>query len=306
MNDDKNYFHFKREMWQHLEISEDQLLTAEELEEIRGLNDRISLEDISEIYLPLIKLVAMEYHEAIFIHEEKLRFLQKKETRAPFIIALAGSVAVGKSTTARVLKLMLDRWFSKTRKVELITTDGFLYPNKILEEKGIMDRKGFPESYDKERFAAFLKELKQNKPTIDVPMYSHFTYDVLEETRTIERPNIVIIEGINVLQADIQANIFPSDFFDFSVYMDAKEEDIKRWYLERFFMLRETAFQDESSYFHPYTKISTKEAEEFALEVWDTINGVNLKENIEKTKYRANVVLAKGADHLVSDIYLRK
>lgn len=306
MNDKKNYFHFKRETWRKLEISEDQLLTAEELEQIRGLNDRISLEDISEIYLPLIKLIAIEYHEAIFIHDEMMRFLQKKEQRAPFIIALAGSVAVGKSTTARVFKLMLDRWFSKTRKIELITTDGFLYPNKVLEEKGIMDRKGFPESYDKKRFAKFLKELKQNKPAIELPMYSHFTYDVLEETRTIYRPHIVIIEGINVLQADISTNTFPTDFFDFSVYIDAAEESIKRWYLERFFLLRETAFQDESSYFHPYTKISEKEAEEFALSIWDTINGVNLKENIEQTKYRANVILSKGADHLVSDIYLRK
>ncbi|EFS0939970.1 type I pantothenate kinase [Listeria monocytogenes] len=306
MNDYNHYFHFPREEWCKLEVSKDQILTAEGLEEIRGLNDRISLQDISEIYLPLIKLIAIQYHEAIFIHGEKMEYLKKKESRAPFIIALAGSVAVGKSTTARVFKLMLDRWFSKTRQVELVTTDGFLYPNKVLEERGIMDKKGFPESYDRDRFAKFLTDLKANKEDVEIPLYSHFTYDVLDETRVIHNPDIVIIEGINVLQADQHESLFPSDFFDFSVYMDANEADIKKWYLERFFMLRETAFQDESSYFHPYTKISKQEAETFALGVWDTINGVNLKENIEKTKYRADLVLQKGTDHLISDIYLRK
>ncbi|WP_239256967.1 type I pantothenate kinase [Listeria ilorinensis] len=306
MNYYEHYFHFSRDEWRELEVSKDQILTAEELEAIRGLNDRISLADISDIYLPLIKLMAIQYHEAIFIHGEKMEYLKKKESRPPFIIALAGSVAVGKSTTARVFKLMLDRWFSKTRQVELITTDGFLYPNKQLEEKGLMDRKGFPESYDKARFQSFLMDLKAGKEVVEVPLYSHFTYDVLQETRTIKRPDIVIIEGINVLQGEQKDLFLPSDFFDFSVYMDAAEEDIKKWYLERFYMLRETAFQDESSYFHPYTKISQEEAGKYALDIWDNINGVNLKENIERTKYRADLILKKGSNHLISDIYLRK
>ncbi|WP_099223339.1 type I pantothenate kinase [Listeria costaricensis] len=306
MNYYEHYFHFSRDEWRELEVSKDQILTAEELEAIRGLNDRISLADISDIYLPLIKLMAIQYHEAIFIHGEKMEYLKKKESRSPFIIALAGSVAVGKSTTARVFKLMLDRWFSKTRQVELITTDGFLYPNQQLEEKGLMDRKGFPESYDRARFHSFLMDLKAGKEEVEVPLYSHFTYDVLKETRTIHRPDIVIIEGINVLQVDQKEQFLPSDFFDFSVYMDAAEEDIKKWYLERFYMLRETAFQDESSYFHPYTKISREEAGQYALDIWDNINGVNLKENIERTKYRADLVLQKGSNHLISDIYLRK
>ncbi|WP_163652271.1 type I pantothenate kinase [Listeria sp. PSOL-1] len=301
-----HYFHFARDEWRQLEVSKDQILTAAELEQIRGLNDRISLDDISEIYLPLIKLIAIQYHEAIFIHEEKMEYLKKKEQRAPFIIALSGSVAVGKSTTARVFKLMLDRWFSKTRQVELVTTDGFLYPNHELLKRGLMNKKGFPESYDKARFSEFLINLKTNKNKVEIPLYSHFTYDVLPETRTIRNPDIVIIEGINVLQVDSAENVFPSDFFDFSVYVDAAEENIKKWYLERFFILRETAFQDVNSYFHQYTKVSKEEAGRFALEIWDTINGVNLKENIEKTKYRANLILYKGRNHLVSDVYLRK
>lgn len=306
MNDYRHYYHFPRSDWQELEVSKDQILTSEELEQIRGLNDRISLQDISEIYLPLIKLIAIQYHEAIFIHGEKMEYLKKKEERPPFIIALAGSVAVGKSTTARVLKLMLDRWFSKTREVELVTTDGFLYPNKELEQRGIMNKKGFPESYDKNRFIDFLVDLKTNKKNVDVPLYSHLTYDVLKETRTLRNPDIVIVEGINVLQMDASSAFFPRDFFDFAIYMDAAEDSIKRWYLERFFMLRETAFQDTSSYFHQYTKISEQEAEKYALEIWETINGLNLKENIETTKYRADLILHKGDNHLISDIYLRK
>lgn len=306
MNQYKQYYHFPRENWQELEISKDQILTQEELERIRGLNDRISLSDIAEIYLPLVKLIAIQYHEAIFIHGEKMEYLKKKEDRPPFIIALAGSVAVGKSTTARVLKLMLDRWFSKTREVELVTTDGFLYPNVELERRGIMNKKGFPESYDKKKFMDFLIDLKNNKKNVEVPLYSHFTYDVLKETRKLANPDIVIVEGINVLQADSDQIFYPSDFFDFSIYLDAAEEDIKRWYLERFFMLRETAFQDESSYFHKYSAYSDQKADAYAREVWDTINGPNLKENIEHTKYRADLLLHKGSNHLISDVYLRR
>lgn len=306
MNHYSPYFHFPREDWRKLEVSKDQMLTAEELENIRGLNDRISLEDVAEIYLPLVKLLAIHYHEQVFIHGQKMEYLKRHATHTPFVIGIAGSVAVGKSTTARVLKIMLDRWFSKTRKVELITTDGFLHPNAVLEEKGLMERKGFPESYDRGRFVAFLNDLKSNKENIEVPLYSHFTYDILDETRVINQPDIVIVEGINVLQVDPEQAVFPSDFFDFSIYIDAEESQIKRWYLERFFLLRETAFQDTSSYFHRYTEISEDEARQFALDTWEKINGVNLKENIERTKYRAQLILKKGADHLISDVYLRK
>jgi type I pantothenate kinase len=224
----------------------------------------------------------------------------------PYVIGIAGSVAVGKSTFARILQALLSRWPEHPR-VELITTDGFLHPNDVLAERGIMDRKGFPESYDTARLLSFLREVKSGAPEVEAPVYSHVVYDVLPDTReVVHQPDILILEGLNVLQVDTNATEFVSDYFDFSIYLDSDEELIEEWFIERFHTLRRTVFQDPSSFFRHFAELTDEQAEEVAHHIWASINGRNLRENIAPTKGRASLMLHKAADHRISDIFLRK
>ncbi len=264
-----------------------------------------------DIYLPLSRLLNFYVEALQELHSATTGFLRKGDGKMPFIIGLAGSVAVGKSTTGRVLQALLARWPSHPR-VELVPTDGFLFPNAVLEERGLMTRKGFPESYDLTRLLNFLAEVKSGRERIEAPVYSHLVYDVLpDQAILIERPDIVIVEGLNVLQPaklpkDGAAIPFVSDFFDFSIYIDATDQLIESWYVERFLRLRQTAFRDPASYFHRYATLSEEEARAIGLSLWRTINLVNLTENILPTRQRADLILQKGQDHAVKTVALRK
>ena len=286
-------------------------LSDAELENLSGLTERVSAEEVVEIYLPLSRLLNFYVEALQELHAATTGFLRKGDGKMPFIIGLAGSVAVGKSTTGRVLQALLARWPSHPR-VELVPTDGFLYPNAVLEERGLMKRKGFPESYDTPNLLNFLAEVKSGHERTAAPVYSHLVYDVLADQEiVIERPDIVIVEGLNVLQPaklpkDGEAIPFVSDFFDFSIYIDAAEELIESWYVERFLRLRQTAFRDAASYFHRYATLSEDEARTIGLSLWRTINLINLKENILPTRQRADLILRKGKDHAVEAVALRK
>jgi len=266
---------------------------------------------VVDIYLPLSRLLNLYVEASQGLHGETENFLRKGNHKMPFIIGLAGSVAAGKSTTARVLQALLARWRSHPR-VELVPTDGFLFPNAVLETRGLMVRKGFPESYDLARLLNFLADVKSGKARVEAPVYSHLVYDVLsDQTLTVERPDIVIVEGLNVLQPaklpkDGEVIPFVSDFFDFSIYIDAAEALVEDWYVERFLRLRQTAFRDPASYFHRYATLSEEEARETGLSIWRSINLVNLKENILPTRQRADLILRKGANHAVESVALRK
>jgi type I pantothenate kinase len=266
---------------------------------------------VVEIYLPLSRLLNLYVESSQELHGDTENFLGKGESKMPFIIGLAGSVAAGKSTTGRVLQALLARWPSHP-DVALVPTDGFLFPNAVLEARGLMTRKGFPESYDLSQLLKFLADVKSGKSAVEAPVYSHLVYDVLkDQTLTIDRPDIVIVEGLNVLQPatlpkDGRAIPFVSDFFDFSIYIDAAEDLVETWYVERFLRLRQTAFRDPASYFHRYSTLSESEARETALSIWRAINLVNLKENILPTRQRADLILRKGADHAVESVEIRK
>jgi type I pantothenate kinase len=305
------YAVYPREEWAKLRADMPMPLTDAELENLSGLIERISVAEVIEVYLPLSRLLNLYVEAVQALHSDTEKFLRKGNSKMPFIIGLAGSVAAGKSTTARVLQALLARWPSH-RRVDLVPTDGFLFPNEVLQERGIMDRKGFPESYDLTKLLNFLAEVKSGQARVEAPVYSHLVYDVLPDQRLIiERPDIVVVEGLNVLQpAKLpkhgEAIPYVSDFFDFSIYIDAAEELVEGWYVERFLRLRQTSFRDPASYFHRYASLSEEEARETALSIWRSINLINLTEHILPTRQRADLILRKGADHAVENVALRK
>ena len=306
------YLELDRSAWAALASEVENPLSAEEIRRLRGLVDQLDLDEVQQIYLPVSRLLSLYVESAGRLYRRQEEFLhQEQPPRTPFVIGLAGSVAVGKSTTARVLQQMLAHW-PQHPNVALVTTDGFLYPHAELERRGLLERKGFPESYDRRALLRFVVDIKSGKDEVLAPTYSHLVYDVLpDEKVVVRRPDIVILEGLNVLlparvRADGRAGLTLSDFFDFSVYVDAATSTIRDWYVSRFLRLRETAFQDTGSYFAKYATLSTDEAIAEAQRIWDTINGPNLTQNVLPTRSRATLVLRKDRDHSVRYVRLRK
>lgn len=303
------YTEFTAEEWGQLRAATPLDLDEKDLRRLRGINVELSLNEVVEIYLPLSRLLNLYVGASQELYRASDTFLGHLPGKVPYVIGVAGSVAVGKSTTARVLQALLDRWPNHP-KVDLVTTDGFLYPNSVLEERGITARKGFPESYNRRALLKFISDIKSGAPEVSAPVYSHLTYDILPgETVTIRQPDIVVVEGLNVLQttaSNQEQPLFVSDFFDFSIYVDATTENIRDWYVDRFFTLRKTAFADPASYFHSFSKMGDEEARDMAIKIWEEINAVNLKRNIEPTRERADLILVKGADHRVEKVRLRR
>jgi type I pantothenate kinase len=300
------YLTFNRDEWALLRAATPMTLRQQDLDELRGINERIDLEEVANIYLSLTRLLNLYVAATQNLQKVSSTFLGKLAPKVPYIIGVAGSVAVGKSTFARILQALLARWPDHPR-VGLITTDGFLYPNKVLEDRGLMNRKGFPESYDTKRLLEFLREVKSGAAEVSAPIYSHVVYDIVEgELTTIRRPDILIVEGLNVLQVGTVANEFVSDYFDFSIYIDADERDIEQWYVDRFLALTETVFKDPNSFFRHYSHLSHDEAIATARFIWQEINGRNLRENIAPTRPRASLVLRKASDHRVTEVQLRR
>jgi type I pantothenate kinase len=306
------YVELDRATWAALAERADQPLTPTEVARVRSLGDELDVNEVRHVYLPLSELLSLYVRHTGALFRASEAFLhQPQEDRTPFIIGIAGSVAVGKSTTARLLKELLSRWGPEHPRVELVTTDGFLLPNAELEARGLLQRKGFPESYDRKALLRFIIELKSGAEEVKAPIYSHLRYDITDDYVVLQRPDIVLFEGLNVLQpararSDGRQGLAVSDFFDFSVYVDAAAGDIRRWYVERFLRLRETAFRDPESYFRRYADLSHDAAVARAESLWDGINGPNLSENIAPTRSRATLVLRKDADHSVRWIRLRK
>ncbi|MDN5933160.1 MAG: type I pantothenate kinase [Pseudonocardia sp.] len=301
---------FDRAAWAKLGEATPLPLTAEELEKVRSLGDEVDLDEVREVYLPLSRLLTLHVQEGGRLYRAYRTFLGAQNARTPFVIGVAGSVSVGKSTTARLLKLLLARWPQHPR-VELVTTDGFLHPNAELARRDLMERKGFPESYDRRALLRFVTEVKAGRAEVTAPAYSHLVYDIVPGERlTVRRPDILLLEGLNVLQPASslpgRAALAVSDFIDFSVYVDAATDDIRRWYVDRFLRLRETAFRNPDSYFRRYAELTVDQAVTRAQTIWAEINGPNLERNILPTRGRASLVLRKGADHSVTGVRLRK
>jgi len=305
------YIAFTKEEWAKLRADTPLTLSGDEINRLKGLNEPISIKQVEQIYLPISRLLSLYVAATQQLFGVTHQFLGGRARKVPYIIGLAGSVAAGKSTLARILRALLARWPNHV-KVDLVPTDGFLLPNAVLKAEGLMERKGFPESYDIPAMLRFLSDIKAGRRNVKAPVYSHIAYDVVDgETITVDRPDILIIEGLNVLEtgnmpSDGQIIPFVSDYFDFSIYLDAEEEILRRWYIERFFRLRETAFQNPDSYFHRYASLNDEETKNTADEIWTNINLKNLRENVLPTRQRADLILEKDAEHAIEKVYLRK
>jgi len=305
------FLSFARAEWAALAENTPLPLTDADVARVRGLGDPINLTEVDQIYRPLSRLLTLHSEAVGGLHAATSAFLGERESRTPFVVGIAGSVAVGKSTTARVLRELLARWPSSPR-VELITTDGFLLPNAILEERGLMARKGFPESYDRQALRTFIAAVKSGVAEVSAPVYSHVTYDIVpDESIVVSHPDILIVEGLNVLQpAAVRTRessaLAVSDYFDVSIYVDADPAHVREWYIERFLSFRATAFARPDSYFASYASLTDAEAEDRAAYLWDTINAPNLERNIEPTRSRATIILRKGRDHAVESVHMRK
>jgi type I pantothenate kinase len=295
---------FDRDEWSRLRGETPMTLTAADVEELTGVVEKLSMTEVEEVYLPLSRFLHLHISAVQDLYRVTSRFLGTLAPRVPYVIAIAGSVSAGKSTVARLMRLLLARWPNHPR-VDLVTTDGFLHPNRVLEERGIMHRKGFPESYDRMKLVQFAADLKSGLAPLRVPVYSHLHYDITGEELTVNAPDIVILEGLNVLQSGSE-HVFVSDFVDFSIYVEAREDDLESWFLERFARLRSTAFRDPDSFFHSYAAMPEDEAMGIARDVWERINLANLRENIAPTRERARLVLEKGASHVVERVLLRR
>jgi type I pantothenate kinase len=300
-----------RESWSRLSATTPLPLTDEDVRRLRGLGDPIDLAEVDAIYRPLSRLLNLYVRATDGLHAATTTFLGEGEARTPYVIGIAGSVAVGKSTTARVLRELMARW-PETPRVELVTTDGFLFPNAELERRGLMERKGFPESYDRRALLRFLAAIKAGQEVVRAPVYSHLTYDIVPGGHiTVHRPDVLIVEGLNVLQPPRPAvaresSLAVSDYFDFSIYVDARTTDVRQWYVDRFLSLRETAFAHPESYFHQFATLTDTQAVALAGQIWDSINAPNLEQNILPTRGKATLVLRKGWDHSVERVRLRK
>ncbi len=302
---------FPRAEWARLRADTPMTLSPAEVGRLRSVHDRLDMREVEEIYLPLSRLLTLYVAATQRLFRAQQNFLGTEDSKVPYIIGVAGSVAVGKSTTARVLKALFARW-PNTPRVDLVTTDGFLYPNAVLEREGLMERKGFPESYDLPALLRFLNEVKAGRHPVRAPIYSHLVYDVKpNEWVTVDQPDILIVEGLNVLQTgrppkDGKAVPYVSDYFDFSIYLDADEDVLLRWYVDRFLALRGTAFSDPQSYFNRYSKLSDEDAVKTASAIWSRINLANLHENILPTRQRADLILTKSGSHLIEEVALRR
>ncbi|WP_295576613.1 type I pantothenate kinase [uncultured Microbacterium sp.] len=304
---DARYREIGREEWARLASGMANPLSETEIVQLRGLGDRLDLAEVREVYLPLSRLLSTYAENTKRLGAETAEFLREADSTTPFIVAVAGSVAVGKSTVARLLRELMSRW-PGTPRVELVTTDGFLYPNAELERRGIMHRKGFPESYDRRAMVDFLTQVKSGAPEVRAPFYSHMRYDIISDAHvTVRRPDVVIVEGLNVLAPPATPNdVAVSDLFDFSIYVDADVTHIESWFVDRFLALRQGAFSNPNSFFKVFADLSDEEAVTAALGFWRDINLPNLRENVEPTRHRARLILQKGADHTVERVQLRK
>lgn len=301
-----NYYSFKKDEWKNFYHTQSVPLTKESLKQIKAFNDQISLQDVKDVYIPIVHLLDLCTQNFNDWQKTKTQFLDKENRKVPFIIGISGSVAVGKSTTARLLEVLLSHFFPE-KKVQLITTDGFLYNTRELERRGIMQQKGFPESYDMKALINFLNEVKSGQPNVKAPVYSHEVYDIIPNRYDIiDRPDILIIEGINTLQLPSNQQIYVSDFTDFSIYIDAADDLIEKWYLDRFKKLMDTAFQNPSNHYYELAHSNRDKAVQIAKDVWQSINLPNLEENIKPTKTRADLIIHKGKEHRIDNILLRK
>jgi type I pantothenate kinase len=300
------YLAFERDEWSELRAATPMTLRAPDLARLQGINDHIDIDEVAAVYLPLSRLLNLYISATQDLHKVSATFLGTIAPKVPYIIGVAGSVAVGKSTFARILQALLAQWPDHP-KVDLITTDGFLHPNRVLDERGLMNRKGFPESYDTRKLLRVLRQIKSGDDEVEAPVYNHVVYDIVEGERIIiNRPDIVILEGLNVLQTGNDSTEFVSDYFDFSIYLDAEETDIEQWYIERFLAFRQSVFQNPDSYFRRFAELDDDEAVDTARDIWREINGVNLRDNIAPTRERASLIVHKRGDHHVDSVRLRR